>query len=222
MWLINCQTQVLEEFHDEEAFSIGYAILSHTWGKEEVSFQDIGNLAKAVTMRGYRKIHFTCQQALQDGIEYAWVDTCCIDKSSSAELSKAINSMYRWYAESEVCYAYLEDVSVIPQLGDRASEEELRRSRWHTRGWTLQEFLAPRSLVFYSSNWTPLGTKAELAGVLSAASGIDEHVLVEPDWLSSYTIAQRMCWASQRITTRPEDQAYCLFGIMGVNMPLLY
>lgn len=93
MWLINCRTQILEEFNDEKAFATGYAILSHTWGKDEVSFQDIRDSAKAGTLGGYRKIRFTCQQALQDGLDYAWVDTCCIDKASSAELSKAINSM---------------------------------------------------------------------------------------------------------------------------------
>lgn len=187
-----------------------------------MSFQDIRDSAKAGTLEGYRKIRLTCQQALQDGLNYAWVDTCCIDKASSAELSKAINSMYRWYADSEVCYAYLEDISTISQDGRGDSEEDFKRSRWHTRGWTLQELLAPRNVIFYSSNWTPLGTKTELASILSVVSGIDEHVLIEPDWLASYTIAQRMCWAAHRNTTQPEDQAYCLFDIMGVNMPLLY
>lgn len=151
--------------------------------------------------------------------EFGRTDTVCIDKSSSAELSEAINSMYRWYQNAQICYAYLADVTVAekPRGGGSAFE----RSRWFTRGWTLQELIAPSNLVFYSSDWRRIGTKSELRDIISEITGINVGVLggTDPD---HFSIAQRMSWASKRKTTRVEDIAYCLLGIFGVNMTLLY
>ncbi|RII15154.1 hypothetical protein CUC08_Gglean003621 [Alternaria sp. MG1] len=219
MRLINCSTLQLEEFFGSNISP--YAILSHTWGDEEVSFADISS-GRGSTRSGYRKIKYTCEQAIDDGFKYAWVDTCCIDKSSSPELSEAINSMFNWYRKSDICYVYLSDVL------DAGLEEDFPESRWFTRGWTLQELLAPEDVTFYNSKWVYLGTKTEHARWISAITGIDKKALFPRRYnldhgdLSPFCVAQRMSWASKRQTTREEDIAYCLLGIFDINMPLLY
>ena len=131
-----------------------YAILSHTWGgdDDEVTFKDIMD-GVGENKAGYQKLVFCGGQAKSDGLSYFWVDTCCIDKSNTTELSKAINSMFRWYQNAERCYAYLSDVSLRTQTGqatDVELESSFRNSRWFKRGWTLQELLAPKIVEFYS------------------------------------------------------------------------
>jgi hypothetical protein len=196
-----------------------YAILSHTWEGDEVSFQDIHS-PDAAFKAGYAKIRHACQETVRRGLEYVWVDTCCIDKTSSAELSEAINSMFRWYQEATICFAYLSDV---PDGTDVDSPESVfSRSRWFSRGWTLQELLAPRELEFFSSNWRRLGSKNVLSKQTSDITGVGEGFIIRVNRLSEASIAKRMSWASRRKTTRTEDLAYCLLGIFGINMPLLY
>lgn len=187
-----------------------YAILSHTWGPEEVTFRDMmeGN---GTSKTGFDKIRFCGEQASRDDLQYFWVDTCCIDKSSSAELSEAINSMYAWYQKASVCYAYLSDIS--PEL--------MYEARWFRRGWTLQELIAPSHVKFFSKDGDFIGTKSDRKTELSAITGIDEAVLAGKD-LFQVPVAERMSWASKRTTTRVEDIAYCLLGLFDVNMPLLY
>jgi hypothetical protein len=146
---------------------------------------------------------------------YKWIDSCCIDKSSSAELSEAINSMYKWYANAQVCYAYLSDVDV-----DQNLESALRLSQWFTRGWTLQELLAPRVVEFYDRNWIEIGTKQSLSWLLAEITGIGRGSL-SGDKVHT-CIAKKMSWAARRETSRAEDSAYCLMGLFDVNMPLLY
>jgi len=218
MRLINCSTLQLEEFFGTNIPP--YVILSHTWGADEVSFAAFTS-GQPLVGSGYQKIVFTCQQAIKDRIGYAWVDTCCIDKSSSAELSEAINSMFAWYQESVHCYAYLSDV-----LADNM-DHEFPKSRWFTRGWTLQELLAPKAVTFYDQQWAYLGDRDEHAEQISKITGIDKKALWnEPQYgdtkFGSYCVATRMSWASTRQTTRAEDMAYCLLGIFNINMPLLY
>jgi hypothetical protein len=200
-----------------------YAILSHVWGgkDQEVTFTDLVDKTGKGKV-GYEKIEFCAQQARKDGIEYLWVDTCCIDKSSSAELSEAINSMYRWYEDAATCYAYLSDVS-HPEENLTYDPETVpfSESRWFKRGWTLQELIAPSRVVFYLKGWKRFGTRSELAIDLTEITGIDERVL-EGDHPSVCSIADRMSWASNRETTRDEDIAYSLLGIFDINMPLLY
>ncbi|RFU32298.1 hypothetical protein B7463_g4011, partial [Scytalidium lignicola] len=211
-----------------------YAILSHTWYEgQEVTLPDLQSPEKRrliMAKQEYAKIKKTCDRALKDGLDYAWVDTCCIDKTSSAELSEAINSMMGWYERSDVCYAFLEDV---PPGTDAPSA--FARSRWFTRGWTLQELIAPRIVKFFASDWSLLNEKRVLSDFLSEITGINKDVL---NWggsraqetkgenlksaLNSASIAQRMSWAAKRQTTREEDLAYCLLGIFGINMPLIY
>ncbi|KAK4135935.1 hypothetical protein BT67DRAFT_433312 [Trichocladium antarcticum] len=172
---------------------------------------------------GYSKIAYACRQAERDGYHYVWVDTCCIDKRSSAEMSEAINSMFSWYQQAAVCYAYLEDVHFDDYTeGYRTWQDQFGHSRWFARGWTLQELLAPRKVVFYAKGWRLLGTKSSLVKTIAKAARIDELTLLEPNLIRSASIAQRMSWAANRTTTRREDVAYSLLGILGVNMPILY
>jgi hypothetical protein len=221
MRLLNTSTYGLESFLGTE--KPRYAILSHTWEPEgELLFNDLHLPPKQFSLKpGFPKIKNTCTRAVRDGFKYAWIDTVCIDKSSSAELSEAINSMFRWYKESAVCYAYLADVEL------KSSQSYLRKSLWFTRGWTLQELIAPNRVLFYDMNWRCLGSRRHLASVITSATQIPKHVLDRPrqtveDVLQSASVAQRMNWASKRVTTREEDIAYCLMGIFDVNMPLLY
>ncbi|KAE9378533.1 HET-domain-containing protein [Stipitochalara longipes BDJ] len=204
-----------------------YAVLSHTWGAdhEEVTFKDLmdstGN-AKA----GYRKIQFCTKQAAEDGIQFSWVDTCCIDKSSSAELSEAINSMFRWYREAAKCYVYLPDVSFGGSIENDLSSQQawksaFRLSRWFTRGWTLQELIAPASLDFFSVEGERLGDKDSMVQEIHEITGINVRAL-QGNPLSEFSTKERMSWAAKRETKREEDAAYSLFGIFDVHMPLLY
>ncbi|KAK1530337.1 uncharacterized protein CCOS01_05440 [Colletotrichum costaricense] len=219
MWLINVDTLQLEEFIEPD---FPYAILSHTWASEEVSFQELKNQRDDNVWRksGYHKIYNTCRVAKSLDLGYVWVDTCCIDKASSAELSEAINSMFRWYNRSWICFAYLSDVNDL--AGSATLLENLRASRWFTRGWTLQELIAPKVVTFYNASWQLLGSKDTLSPFLSSITGIDEAILIGKAPLLKVPVATRMSWASKRQTTRTEDSAYCLLGIFDINMPLLY
>ncbi|KIW34425.1 uncharacterized protein PV07_01203 [Cladophialophora immunda] len=218
MRLINTTTLGLEEFEGSDIPL--YAILSHTWGEGEVTYQDV-QARKAKGKLGYEKIKNTCKRARADGFDYVWVDTCCIDKKSSAELSEAINSMCSWYRDAIVCYAFLADVSSNFSGGQIMVDDfEFSDSRWFTRGWTLQELIVPQILIFLDRNWQEIGTKASLQRKISAITDIPANIL-EGD-IDSASVAQKMSWASWRETKRVEDQAYCLLGLFGIHMPLLY
>ena len=214
MRLINTVTGTLEEFHGSN--TPRYAILSHTWEDDEVTFQDMCR-GSHLGRRGYVKITMTCRKALESGLEYAWVDTCCIDKTSSAELSEAINSMFRWYRRASICYAFLSDFAPSGPI-----ESELGLSRWFTRGWTLQELIAPKEVIFFDQDWNVRGVKTGLVEHLATITGINGGILSQKQDLSSIPVARRMSWPAKRKTTRLEDEAYCLLGIFDVNMPLLY
>ncbi|KAH9915047.1 heterokaryon incompatibility protein-domain-containing protein [Epithele typhae] len=185
-----------------------YAILSHVWSRpgdpghvSEQSYQDIIQASCAITNR--------------HGYEYLWIDTCCINKSSSAELSESINSMFTWYARSRLCYAYLADVDD----NDRPDlpQSQFRRSRWFTRAWTLQELIAPSNVVFLSKNWNVIGSKSSLAHTIKDITNIDVDVLTGRRTLREVCVAQRMSWASRREASKVEDEAYSLLGIFGRN-----
>jgi hypothetical protein len=212
MWLLDTTSLALSAFFDEN--TPYYAILSHTWGPEEVSFQDIqGPHERILNKAGYKKIQKCCAKALEAGFKYVWIDTCCIDKTNSVELSEAINSMFRWYQNSSTCYAYLEDVmSNIAPFGT---------SRWFTRGWTLQELIAPVDVLFFDSYWNEIGSRESLRGDIERVTGVPQPVLVNGS-LHGHCIAEIMSWAARRETTRLEDRAYSLLGLFGVSMPLIY
>lgn len=216
MHLLNTKTLRLAEFFGDQVPQ--YAILSHTWDEEEVTFQDIQDPIRE-TRKGFAKISSCCAQARKDELEWVWIDTCCIDKSSSAELSEAINSMYQWYRDASVCYVYLSDVR---SQGPFFDEGAFGAARWFTRGWCLQELIAPSELEFYANDWTEIGTKSSLKWNLTKATGIPLSILIGESVPADYGVAERMSWASKRKTSRIEDTAYCLLGIFSVNMPLLY
>jgi hypothetical protein len=204
-----------------------YAILSHTWGADgdEVTYKDIVK-GEGKSKLGYRKLSFCAKQATSDGLVFFWVDTCCIDKTSSAELSEAINSMFRWYANASKCYVYLSDVSVDSargkgQLPQATWVSSFQRSRWFTRGWTLQELLAPKFVAFYSAEGEYLGDRKSLVPEIQAITGINSKAL-EGSPLSHFSVEERRSWTANRDTKREEDAAYCLMGIFGVFMPAIY
>ncbi|KAI1174816.1 heterokaryon incompatibility protein-domain-containing protein [Nemania sp. FL0916] len=211
-----------------------YAILSHTWGEGEVLFEDIQGASskrwakiagpKWKRKPGGPKILDAVKKAFDDRFEYIWIDTCCINKDSSSELSEAINSMYRWYQESRVCYAYLSDV-----YSSTAMSIEFQTSRWFERGWTgnltyaqLQELIAPPDVQFFNATWGKIGTRSGLAQIISNVTGIGKYILQQKESITEPSFHTRMRWVNRRRTTRPEDMAYSLMGIFNVNMPLLY
>ncbi|KAK0653028.1 heterokaryon incompatibility protein-domain-containing protein, partial [Cercophora newfieldiana] len=216
MRLINTQTLQLEQFLTKRP---PYAILSHTWGAEEVTFQDFMNPSVRKRKAGYKKIELTCSQARKDGYKYAWVDTCCIDKTNHTELDEAINSMFKWYQASGICYVYLADVSDNDNV--KAKNSKFPRSRWFTRGWTLQELIASPKVIFYGASWGKLGEKNTLGPQLSEATNIRPSIL-QGGRLSDVSVAERFSWAAHRQTTREEDIAYCLMGFFDVHMPIMY
>ncbi|KAF9064170.1 heterokaryon incompatibility protein-domain-containing protein [Rhodocollybia butyracea] len=147
-----------------------YAILSHVWGDGEVTFQDMQDPLKRKGMKGWSKLVGACKQACREDWKYIWIDTCCIDISSSSELSEAINSMYRYYREAEVCYAYLSDMQ-----SDRLSQSfnlKFQMCKWFRRGWTLQELLVPATVFFFTNDWVKIGTKASLQKTITEITGI--------------------------------------------------
>jgi hypothetical protein len=217
MRLINTSTFDYEEF--EPAVAPPYAILSHTWSGAELSFQDVQNDRKAGKEPEYAKLIEGCRAAARHSYSYFWIDTCCIDKTNSVELSEAINSMFRWYQQAGICLAYLSDVPPGSEVLDK--ESQFAKSRWFTRGWTLQELLAPSEVEFLASNWTRITSRTDSSSVLADITGISTEFLSGDD-LEIASIAMRMSWASRRTTTKAEDIAYCLMGIFDIQMPLLY
>ncbi|RPD57856.1 HET-domain-containing protein [Lentinus tigrinus ALCF2SS1-7] len=229
MWLLSTDRAELHYISSPE--DVDYAILSHVWDKEEQTFQDVQNIARRCTKKGKNprdlmssKIRRCCELAERHGYKWVWIDICCIDKTSSTELSEAINSMFRYYSLARICYGYLRDV--IDLTGDILSTGTgtgyLLKAKWFTRGWTLQELIAPRFFLFVSESWEPLGTKADYANLLQGALGLPAAMLRLEVSHTKFSIAQRMSWFGQRETTRPEDEAYCLLGIFGVHMSPIY
>ncbi|KAI6110433.1 hypothetical protein EDD16DRAFT_1240487 [Pisolithus croceorrhizus] len=226
--------EVLKQFDDE---ANKYAIVSHRWGiRTEVNFDGITRLMemnekdrdKVRDRDGYRKIIKSCEKAEEDGHRWLWIDTCCIDKRNSVELSEAICSMYRWYSNSQTCYVYLNNVdeSVFPTEQDFS---KFRTSNgwpeWFSRGWTLQELIAPTELEFFNKSWVSIGTKQDLTSTLEDITRIPVKVLGGGRMSASRprrNFAQMMSWAADRKTTRVEDRAYSLMGLFGVNMPMMY
>ncbi|KAK5102244.1 hypothetical protein LTR70_004547 [Exophiala xenobiotica] len=224
MRLLNTSTLEFSEFFDENIPE--YAILSHRWESggdgrsEEVSYEDFV-ARRRPSCRGTQKIENFCHQATSAGYNWSWVDTCCIDKRSSAELSEAINSMFKWYQQSAICYVYLSDVIGTADIEQRV-HQRLDTARASCSGH--EEFL--------NRNWSPLGTRESLGQQILRVTGIDRVFLASSDsgykqrervyGVRTAPVALRMSWASKRRTSRAEDMAYCLLGLFGINMSLLY
>jgi hypothetical protein len=202
-----------------------YAILSHTWGNDidEVSFADLKD-GSHQNKPGYSKIRFCSANAQKDNLSYFWVDTCCIDKTNHSECSEAINSMFRWYRDALKCYVYLSDVSIHHEDNDHtepAWKSQFRKSRWFTRGWTLQKLIAPASVEFFSREGMPLGSKSTLEQLIHEITTIPISALRGAS-LTKFAVDERLRWAIARNTKREEDKAYCLMGIFNVRLPLIY
>ncbi|KAK1834093.1 ankyrin repeat-containing domain protein [Podospora conica] len=194
-----------------------YSILSHTWGDNEVTFQDMRQLDGYPSREGgLEKIRFACEQSARDGLDWTWVDTCCINKADSTELNEAINTMFAWYHGAARCYVYLSDVSTSSTM-----KSDFPATRWFTRGWTLQELLAPRTVQFFARDGTLLGDKTSLLQQIHEITGIPIPAL-QGDSLANFSVEERFTWAKNRQTTRDEDWAYSLLGIFGVFIPLIY
>jgi hypothetical protein len=203
-----------------------YGILSHTWGADadEVTFRDMTD-GTGKSKAGYNKIRFCGEQAARDDLQYFWVDTCCIDKSNSTELSEAINSMFRWYRNAAKCYVYLSDVSTCDHdqnnLSFQSWEPAFRNSEWFTRGWTLQELIAPPLVEFFCSKGKRIGDKKSLEQQVHEITGIAAKAFLGSP-LSEFSVTERMSWAENRETKREEDKAYSLMGIFDIHMALIY
>ena len=219
MRFLNTSTLQFEQIPDSEIHleKNQYAILSHRWGadEDEISFQDVHLSTDLSRKKGFDKIQGFCKKASLANCRYGWVDTCCINKGNPNdpnELSEAINSMYQLYQGSKICIAYLKDV---PQ-------KQLIDSEWFNRGWTLQELIAPKAVTFFDHDWNIIGTRVDLIADLSRKTRIPEGILSHATEPYTYSIAQRMSWAANRVTTRVEDRAYSLMGLFKIKMPLIY
>ncbi|KAI0965418.1 heterokaryon incompatibility protein-domain-containing protein [Xylaria arbuscula] len=233
-----------------------YAILSHTWGWFDENTGLWGHKADEVTYNerhkfsnpfegslhpdkqtAYQKIYYACRRALDLGCDNVWIDTCCIDKSNSAELTESINSMFSWYSDAAVCLVYLADSPGPPQMLDgdrylfwRLYTERNKLCRWFSRCWTLQELLASKKLEFYDGGWTHIGTLEDesptnsgwLINEISEITRVDTQALLGRVPLWEYSVEAKMSWASSRKCGRPEDMAYSLLGIFDIHMPLIY
>ncbi|KAF9229778.1 HET-domain-containing protein [Gyrodon lividus] len=223
MRLLNVHTLELENFPGDPP---PYATLSHQWGKaeDEVSFQAILQLPTQPSVRnktGFAKILGCSEQAKKHGLDYIWIDTCCIDKANSTELQEAINSMWHWYRACARCFVYMKDV----RSGQRphADGSDFSQSQWFRRGWTLQELLAPGKITFFAEDWERIGKMANrnIMTRITLITGIPEGVLSDGE-PHSFSVARRMFWAARRETTKQEDMAYSLMGIFGITMPIIY
>lgn len=221
MKLLNCTTLRIEEFFGSSV-PRSYAILSHRWEADEVTYQEVDNPQGLDQKAGWAKVREACRVAHSKGYNYAWVDTCCINKQDLTELTEAINSMFKWYARSAVCFAYLSDVP--------PRQSTIKNSLWFTRGFTLQELIAPNEVEFFDREWNPIGTRATRCNEIHRRTHVNKEVLVRAAnsgrtverILDDIPLGRRMSWASGRTTTREEDIAYSLLGVFGINMPLLY
>jgi hypothetical protein len=219
-------TYCLTEFTGE--YIPPYALLSRTWlsPDEEVTFKDITE-GSGYRKPGYRKLRFCGEQASRDGLQYFWVDTCCIDKSSSSELTEALNSMFRWYKDGTRCYAFLQDISIYDfdkngPIYHSQFETALRKCKWFTRGWTLQELIAPKTVEFFSMEGERIGDKKSLEQQIHEITGVAIEAFQGTTPLSTFNVDEIISWAEKRQTTRKEDKAYSLLGIFGVYMSPIY
>lgn len=223
------QTWRLEDFSGQSVPI--YAVLSHRWGlnEDEIKFEDLEDGTRTYcdrTKPGYDKLRFCYNQVIRSGLRHFWIDTCCIKKTDSSELARSLNSMFYWYQRAAICYVYLSDVSssdVIDLPGAFKWTDALARSLWFTRGWTLQELLAPSSVAFFTKEGDLIGNKSDesFARVIANVVGISTPALRGVP-LSRFSIETRRSWAARRTTTVPEDRAYCLMGIFDVQLPMLY
>ncbi|THU77446.1 HET-domain-containing protein [Dendrothele bispora CBS 962.96] len=220
--MINTSSLQFKDFEDG-AFIPHYAILSHTWGAGEIGYQSTALVffereimykqrQGTKTKPAYHKIVEACMQAYSDGLEYLWIDTCCINQEDQTDVHRNVKNMYSYYRNSRICYAYLAD----KHNRQGVAESGFGQSRWFTRGWTLQELLAPPEVIFFNSYWGDIGTRTKLCAEISSVTGIPEDIVRGSTSFRDVDVQERMSWSVLRKTTRSVDRAYCLFGILGV------
>lgn len=237
MRLINTTSFDLQSGEQSVFREEGYAILSHRWQNSEIKFnefldhaEELKNGAGPLNL-SLDKIRGACATAPNKGYNWMWIDSCCIDKSSTTEETESINSMFKWYRDAKLCIVYLSDVEVNitltdadlktdPLIFNRVGRED--PSEWFYRGWTLQEMLAPRDLEFYDTKWTYMGTRTELKVQLEKASGISQKYLTGLQDFTKVCIAAKMSWMANRVTSREEDITYSMLGIFNVFMTPQY
>ncbi|KAG1726961.1 heterokaryon incompatibility protein-domain-containing protein [Suillus paluster] len=214
-----------ERVKEAVATYFGWVMLSHRWEGKEPLLHDIKDkvVYELEAAGGLVKLQSFCKIARDAGYHWAWVDSCCIDQRDNVELQKSLNSMFTWYHNSALTIVYLADVPPSSKPGAMA------KSAWNTRGWTVPEFLASKVIRFYQQDWTAyLGDNSpnhkesvSIMDELEDATGIDAHALIafQPGMRDA---REKLQWASTRVTTVPEDIAYSLFGIFGVQLPILY
>jgi hypothetical protein len=228
MRLLNTESLELEEFRDDSIPP--YVAASHRWLSDEAIFQDVRD-RRNTECGGYHKVKAfaTYVRDSMPHIKWLWIDTCCINKDSAAELSEAINSMFEWYRNSELCIAYLADVETT------VNRVSLEKSEWFKRGWTLQELLAPRKVLFVTNRWEPIGYKGDVtSGDCWATVGFDLEEIIHRvtgipievlhDYVASVrlSVEEKLKWMEGRTTTRPEDMSYALYGILEVTLGANY
>ena len=230
MRLLNVHTFEFSDYSDDLP---KYAIASHRWkAGTEATIKDVRN-KRNTDKDGYEKVESFAKYVREHvcHVEWLWIDTCCVNQDSSQEVTEAVNSMFRWYSNAEVCLAYLADVS------DTENEREFRRSEWFRRGWTLQELLAPQMVVFLSASWELIGHRGRdewtgsgnqiasgpaLEAAISTITGVPECVLHNYTRSMSFSTEERLSWICSRKTTKEEDMSYSLLGIFDVTMPVIY
>lgn len=201
-----------------------YAILSHTWGRREALYDDLGKSKVVQDINGkfgatWQKVQFCVEQAKSDGLGYFWLDTCCIDRSNDLEVEEAVGAAYKWYKNSKRCYVLLLDVESDSLEGD--GELAFRKGKWFTRSWTVPELLAPASMKSFSRSGTQLGDKGSLKNIIHEVIRIPVKALSKND-MSDFGVIECLSWAEDRHTTREEDSAYCLLGLFSCSMPIIY
>lgn len=211
----------------------GYAILSHRWIGSEITYEQLGGHIDELRAAGttplespqQEKIRGACQTARAKGIRWMWIDTCCIDKSSTSELSESLNSMFRWYRDAKLCITYLSDVIRKGAGREDFINEGGHPAVWFSRGWTLQELLAPRHLEFFDKNWDIIADRAELAERIEEITSIQSKYLkgeTKDDDPRDACIAAKFSWIAKRQTERDEDMAYSMLGLFGITMDPRY
>ena len=233
------------QFEEKDPKRTKYAIFSHTWDHKqgEQKYAELRKIQQRYPtlprpMEQWReaqqvpgsiwddpklshKIRKACELARNEGYHHIWIDFCCIDKTNSTELARAIRSMYAWYAGAGICYVHLADVFFTKSLEDsrKATPPDFRKARWFTRAWTLQELIAPRQVHFVSKGWKLLGTKDSLLQRVVDITSIHRDALLHRKPLNEFSVAQRLSWAVGRKATQPQDRTYSLVGIFNIDIP---
>ncbi|KAG0701553.1 heterokaryon incompatibility protein-domain-containing protein [Suillus ampliporus] len=204
---------------------VKYATLSHRWGEGESAYGTFEEMKEAkLKTPGFKKLKTFCEKVKEYDVEFAWSDTCCIDKSSSAELDESIRSMFKWYRNSDVCIVHLAQSETVKDILD---------DEWTERGWTLQELLAPNHIKFFNKHWKPMtrhdndkdpdtgSATSDVLKTLTKATGVPQSEIRDFD-PEAFKVDERMKWAAKRKTTRVEDAAYSLMGIFDVSLQIAY